>query len=113
MARTSTSSSRPAPAEISFEDAIANLEAIVEAMEHDHLPLEDLVAHYEQGSKLLDRCESILKSARNRIELITLRNQNEIPLESAPALGHVSGPSTDPSDSPADLDDEQDDIRLF
>jgi len=96
-----------------FESALSSLEAIVEAMEHDHLPLEDLVAHYEQGSKLLDRCESILKSARTRIELITLRNQNEIPLESAPALGNASGHFTDQPDPPADLDDDHDDIRLF
>ena len=60
----------------SFEEALAGLEAIVEAMEHEQLPLEDLVAHYEKGSALLDRCEAILQSARGRIELITLRNKN-------------------------------------
>ena len=64
-----------------FESALGGLEAIVEAMEHEHLSLEDLVAHYEKGSALLARCESILQSARERIELITLRNQNEIALD--------------------------------
>ena len=58
----------------SFEDALAGLESIVEAMEHEQLPLEDLVAYYEKGSILLDRCESLLRSARDRIELITLRD---------------------------------------
>ena len=38
-----------------FEQALGGLEAIVEAMEHEHLPLEDLVAHYEKGSALLTR----------------------------------------------------------
>jgi exodeoxyribonuclease VII small subunit len=86
----------------SFEEALAGLEAIVEAMEHEQLPLEDLVAHYEKGSALLDRCESILQSARGRIELITLRNQSE----TEPAPSPTSG-------APDDSDDDDDDIRLF
>ncbi len=67
--------SEPADAGASFEDALAGLEEIVEAMEHEQLPLEELVENYEKGSALLTRCESILKTARGRIELITLRNQ--------------------------------------
>lgn len=86
----------------SFEDALAGLEAIVEAMEHEQLPLEDLVAHYEKGSALLLRCESILQSARDRIELITLRNQPE----TEPSLSPPSG-------APDDSDADDDDIRLF
>ena len=86
----------------SFEEALAGLEAIVEAMEHEQLPLEDLVAHYEKGSALLDRCESILQSARDRIELITLRNQTDTETEISP-----------PSGAPDDSDADDDDIRLF
>jgi exodeoxyribonuclease VII small subunit len=93
----------------SFEDALAGLESIVEAMENERLPLEDLVTHYEKGSALLDRCESILQTARGRIELITLRNSSRLengtgdPSDSSP-------PSGLPDDSD---DDEDDDIRLF
>ena len=87
--------------------AVAALETIVEEMEHEHLALEDLVAHYEKGSALLGRCESILQSARERIELITLRNQNEIPLEAA-------NKTVDAAETPDDSDDDDDnDIRLF
>ncbi|MGA0845548.1 MAG: exodeoxyribonuclease VII small subunit, partial [Luteolibacter sp.] len=42
----------------SFEEALTDLESIVEAMENEQLPLEDLVSHYEKASKLLKRCES-------------------------------------------------------
>jgi exodeoxyribonuclease VII small subunit len=94
----------------SFEEAIEGLESIVESMEHDQLPLEDLVACYEKGSALLDRCESILQSARGRIELITLRNQNEN--EASSRNGDSPDPAT-PSGSPDDSDDDDDDIRLF
>lgn len=99
----------PAP---TFEDALAGLEAIVEDMEHEHLALEDLVAHYEKGSALLSRCESILQSARGRIELITLRNQNEIALDAAakPAEARQLPTPTDPLEDPAD---DANDIRLF
>ncbi|MDP3850056.1 MAG: exodeoxyribonuclease VII small subunit [Luteolibacter sp.] len=90
----------------SFEEALAGLEAIIEAMEHEQLPLEDLVAYYENGSTLLDRCEAILQSARGRIELITLRNKTEIQGEAA----DFSPPSGQPD---ASDDDDDDDIRLF
>ena len=92
-----------------FEDALIGLEAIVEAMEHTQLPLEELVSNYERGSDLLNHCEAILKSARGRIELITLRNQNESALGPAaqidPAIAHPPAAGDDP--------DDDDDIRLF
>ncbi len=93
----------------SFEDALAGLESIVEAMEHEQLPLEDLVAHYEKGSALLDRCESILQTARGRIELITLRNKSELETRTG-ETSDSSPPSGLPDDSD---DDDDDDIRLF
>lgn len=105
------STSEETPSAPSFEDALAGLESIVEAMEHEQLPLEDLVAYYEKGSALLDRCESILQSARGRIDLITLRNKNE----TEPATPTRTGDSPDPappSGTPDDSDDD-DDIRLF
>ena len=96
----------------SFEDALAGLETIVEAMEHEHLTLEELVAHYEKGSIYLSRCESILQGARERIELITLRNQNEISLD-ADAKSAENPETSAPTDSAEDPDDDDNDIRLF
>ena len=105
---TTTDDESPPP---SFEDALAGLEAIVEAMEHEQLPLEELVAFYEKGSLLLDRCESLLHSARDRIELITLRNKNGSEPEDESGLPAVSLPSGPPDVTDDDNDD--DDIRLF
>lgn len=88
----------------SFEQALSDLEAIVEAMENQQLPLEQLVQAYEQGSRLLQRCDAVLRSARQRLETIDLRSQSaaagddEVPAADAPA----SGPDSD-----------DDDIRLF
>jgi exodeoxyribonuclease VII small subunit len=93
----------------SFEQALAGLENIAEAMEHEQLPLEELVAYYEKGSALLDRCEQILQAARGRIELITLRNQNGPANEAGNRAPDDLSP---PSGSP-DVSDDDDDIRLF
>jgi exodeoxyribonuclease VII small subunit len=96
-----------------FEESLADLETIVEAMEHDHLSLEQLVEHYEKGSALLARCEANLQAARGRIELITLRNQNEIALDAAAkSMDNPGSPA--PTATPDDPDDdESNDIRLF
>lgn len=107
MARRKTSPEETGDAP-SFEQALAGLESIVEAMEHEQLPLEELVACYEKGSALLDRCEQILQAARGRIELITLRNQNGTANEAGNAPPDDLSPT---SGSPDDTDD--DDIRLF
>jgi hypothetical protein len=56
---------------------------------------------------LLKRCESILDSARERIELITLRNDST---ESPAKTGTQAGAPSQ-SESPDATDD--DDIRLF
>ncbi len=114
MPRNKTATTvQDAPPEPTFEEALGSLESIIEAMEHENLPLADLVSHYEKGSGLLNRCESILQAARGRIELITLRNQAEIGLEAAPEAADVPAPSpvTAAADDPDD--DDSNDIRLF
>jgi exodeoxyribonuclease VII small subunit len=107
--RKSTTEEGNLAAPPAFEEALAGLEKIVEAMEHEHLSLEDLVAHYEKGSALLTHCESVLQSARSRIELITLRNQNEITLDAGDETADGKSLSSDLEDD----DDDDNDIRLF
>jgi exodeoxyribonuclease VII small subunit len=53
---------------ISFETALTKLEAIVDSMEQGEIPLAELLAKYEEGSKLLKVCESRLKDAELKIE---------------------------------------------
>jgi exodeoxyribonuclease VII small subunit len=55
-------------AQLSFEDALAKLEAIVEAMESGDVPLADLLAKFEEGTRLLKLCEGRLKEAELKIE---------------------------------------------
>jgi exodeoxyribonuclease VII small subunit len=53
---------------LSFEDALAQLESIVESMESGQVPLAELLSKFEEGNKLLKVCEARLKDAELRIE---------------------------------------------
>ncbi len=47
------------------------LESIVERIESSRLPLNDLLASYEEGTKLVKVCSDHLTTAEKRIEIIT------------------------------------------
>lgn len=51
-----------------FEEALKKLEGIVEAMESDDLPLETLLAKYEEGTKLVRVCQEKLSEAEIKIQ---------------------------------------------
>jgi exodeoxyribonuclease VII small subunit len=54
--------------QLSFETALEKLEAIVESMESGEIPLAELLAKFEEGTRLLKVCESRLKDAELKIE---------------------------------------------
>jgi exodeoxyribonuclease VII small subunit len=61
---------KPTEESPSFETALEQLETIVEAMEAGDVPLAELLAKFEQGNQLLKVCESRLKEAEMKIELL-------------------------------------------
>ena len=65
----------------SFEEALAKLESIVESMESGEVPLADLIARFEQGTKLLQVCETRLKEAELRIEQLKKSKDGSVALE--------------------------------
>ncbi|MDE0780378.1 MAG: exodeoxyribonuclease VII small subunit [Alphaproteobacteria bacterium] len=58
--------------ELSFEDALAQLEAIVRNLEGGDGALDDAIAAYERGAALKRHCESKLRQAQARVEKISL-----------------------------------------
>ncbi|NBB52155.1 exodeoxyribonuclease VII small subunit [Rhizobium sp. CRIBSB] len=60
------------PADLSFEDALARLEAIVSKLESGQAPLEQSIALYEEGAALKSHCEARLKAAQLRVEKIVV-----------------------------------------
>ncbi|NBB79710.1 MAG: exodeoxyribonuclease VII small subunit [Verrucomicrobia bacterium] len=57
----------------SFEASLERLESLIQAMENGDIPLADLVAKFEEGSKLLKTCQSQLKQAELKIEQLNLK----------------------------------------
>lgn len=69
MAKTTkgTADSKPASENLSYGEALAQLESIVEAMEEEELPLETLLTRYEEGRRLVQLCQNRLAAAELRI----------------------------------------------
>lgn len=61
-----------AVSEMSFETAMAELEAVVAKLETGDVALEASIALYERGAALKAHCEARLKSAEEKVAAITL-----------------------------------------
>ena len=64
-----------------FEEALKKLENIVETMESDDLPLETLLAKYEEGSKLVKICQEKLAEAELKIQQLEKNADKEMKLK--------------------------------
>lgn len=53
---------------LSFESAITELEALIQSVESNRLPLEETLNAYQRGQQLIGRCNLLLKDAEQRIE---------------------------------------------
>ena len=71
---------------VPFEEALKKLETIVEAMESGDLPLETLLAKYEEGTRLSQICQSKLAEAELRIQQLEKTAAGEITLKPVPEL---------------------------
>ncbi len=64
--------------DLSFEEAMAELETIVGQLESGKAMLEHSIAYYERGVNLKRHCEKKLKEAQSKIELIHVGENGEI-----------------------------------
>jgi exodeoxyribonuclease VII small subunit len=55
---------------LSFEDAIAELEGIVEQMEQGELSLQDSLQAYQRGAALVTRCRGALDSVNQQVRVL-------------------------------------------
>ena len=53
-----------------FETAMRDLEELVERLEHGDLPLEESLAAFERGVMLTRACQSALKEAEQKVEIL-------------------------------------------
>jgi exodeoxyribonuclease VII small subunit len=54
-----------------FEDALAELEQILSAIESGQVGLEESLVKYERGTFLIQHCRGVLNTAEKQIELLT------------------------------------------
>jgi exodeoxyribonuclease VII small subunit len=76
-------SDKPEPdiASLSFEDALAALEAIVRGLESGQQKLEDAISCYERGAALKKHCEAKLAEAEARVQAIVARSDGSLVLK--------------------------------
>lgn len=63
--------------EMSFEDAMRELEQVVGKLERGDVALEESITLYERGAELKKRCETKLKDAEEKVAAITLNGEGE------------------------------------
>ncbi len=73
--------SAPAEQPLSFEAALKKLEGIVEAMENSELPLEALLARFEEGAQLAQMCQARLAEAELKIQQLEKTAAGQIVLK--------------------------------
>jgi exodeoxyribonuclease VII small subunit len=66
-----------------FEEALKKLETIVSAMEGEDLPLETLLAKYEDGTRLAKACQDKLAEAELKIQQLEKTAAGEMKLKPA------------------------------
>ena len=64
--------------EMTFEQAMSELEKIVTQLERGDVPLEDSISLYEKGAELKKRCETKLKEAEQKVAAITLDEDGSV-----------------------------------
>ena len=62
----------------SFEEALTELETIVDAIESGDVPLEQSIEKYADGIKLIKQCRTILDQAEKKIQLLSKGTDGEL-----------------------------------
>ncbi len=65
-------------AEPSFEEALENLEKIVEKLEAGNLSLEETLKNFEEGIRLSRLCEKKLKQAQKKVSVLIRGEEGEL-----------------------------------
>ena len=61
-------------ADLTFEEALRELDLLVERLEGEELPLEEAIALFERGQTLLTRCQEQLAAAELKVQQLTVED---------------------------------------
>ena len=60
-----------------FEQSLTELEALVEKLEQGDVPLEDALKTFERGVALTRQCQTALRTAQQKVEVLLSKNGQE------------------------------------
>lgn len=66
-----------------LEDALAQLESITESMQNSEMPLEDALAAYQRGQKLVQYCQQKLAEVEQKLQVLDNGELKELTLDDA------------------------------
>ena len=75
---------------ISFEEALKELESIVQKLESGQVKLEEAVSAYEKGVQMQKICEEKLKEAQMKVEKLILDKEGK-PTKKEPLDANIEG----------------------
>jgi exodeoxyribonuclease VII small subunit len=64
---------------VDFEQALGELETVVERLEHGELPLDEALKQFERGIELARGCQDALKQAEQRVEILLAKTPEADP----------------------------------
>jgi len=64
---------------LDFEQALGELETVVERLEHGELPLEEALKQFERGVELARSCQASLKQAEQKVEILLQKTPDAEP----------------------------------
>ena len=66
---------------LSFEDAFAQLEAAVAALQDGRMPLERALQHYQEGMQLAQYCNELLQKAELSVQQLTANSDDTVSIQ--------------------------------
>ena len=78
---------------LDFEQALSELEGLVQRLERGDLPLDEALKHFERGVALTRHCQTCLKSAQQKVEILLKQGPEPAiaPFEPSQADGEPAG----------------------
>jgi len=66
---------------LSFEEAFAQLEASVAALQDGHMPLERALQHYQEGMQLAQHCNELLQQAELSVQQLAANSDGTLSIQ--------------------------------
>ena len=63
---------------MTFEEAIKELEGLVDSLDKGNVSLDEAIAAYDRGSQLKDHCQKKLNEAKMKVETLQLSGDSKV-----------------------------------